>query len=57
MTDIMSGPADRGVCGYVVRRPMATDAVGGALLRAFSHAAAVPDDMRRCLDRLDRERR
>ena len=40
--------------GFVVPRPRVTDAIGGALLRSYAHAASLPHDMRRLLDRLDR---
>ena len=51
---IASSYGEREDGGYVVRRPLVTDAIGGALLRTYAHAATVPDDMRRYLDRLDR---
>lgn len=50
---IASGFGERGDGGYAVRRPLVTDAIGGALLRSFVHPPSLPEDMRRCLDRLD----
>ncbi len=41
--------------GYAVRRPRVTDAIGGALQRSYSAATGLPDDMRRLLERLDRQ--
>lgn len=54
---IAPGYGERDDGGYVVRRPLVTDAIGGALLRTFGHAPTIPEDMRRCLDRLDRPTR
>lgn len=52
-----SGYFDASDGGFVVRRPRVTDAIGGALMRSYAHAAALPDDMRRLLDQLDRKTR
>jgi hypothetical protein len=41
--------------GYAVRRPRVTDAIGGALQRSYDAAMGLPDDMRRMLERLDRQ--
>jgi hypothetical protein len=52
MTSPASSHADHDG-GYVVRRPRATDAIGQALLASF-RPAALPEDMQRLVDRLDR---
>ncbi|PAX08692.1 hypothetical protein [Sphingomonas lenta] len=57
MATIASGYFDVSEGGFVVRRPRVTDAIGGALMRSYAHAAALPDDMRRLLDQLDRKTR
>jgi hypothetical protein len=54
MLSMASGQGESSEGGYAVRRPSAADAIGGALLRTYAHLATVPDDMRRCLDKLDR---
>jgi hypothetical protein len=53
MMSIASGNRDRDEGGYIVPRPLLTDAIAGALLRTYAHVSVLPEDMRRCLDRLD----
>lgn len=57
MARIASADYDGEQGGFVVRRPRVTDAVGGALLRGYAQAAALPDDMRLLLDRIDHRTR
>ncbi len=57
MMSIASGYDERGGGGYTVRRPLVTDAIGGALLRTYAQIATLPEDMCRCLGRLDRTTR
>jgi hypothetical protein len=54
MMTIASGTDERPEGGYAVRRPLVTDAIGGALRRSFDHMSTLPEDMRRSVERLDR---